>query len=123
MPSAYIGTAFIRPYINLGYGCDRPDGVNSLPELIAFNARHNPNHLFGLQGRAGENPPCRITFSQLQDAVENASSWLVKTGSTTGRTRWEQVTRPIAILLGSDVGIFIYMAALLRIGTPVSHTW
>ena len=113
-------STFIRPHINIGYGNDRPSGVSSLPDLIEFDAQHNPDHLFGLQSRVGDAPPCEITFSQLQTAVENASSWLVHSGVTTGRTSRETKVPPVAILLGSDVGIFMYMAALNRLGTPVS---
>ncbi|KAL0961267.1 hypothetical protein HGRIS_006230 [Hohenbuehelia grisea] len=114
------GSTFVRPHLNLGYGNDRPDGVNSLPELIEFNAKHNPDHIFGLQSRAGEGAtPVELTFSHLQTSVENASAWLVKSGATTGRTKRETQVPPVAILLGSDIGIYVYMAALLRIGTPV----
>lgn len=121
MSPAFAGSTFIRPHLNIGHGDDRPDGVNSLPELIKFVAEHNPDHLFGLQSKAGEDvPPCEITFAQLQSAVEYASAWLVKTGSTTGRTTRAEIVPPVAILLGSDIGIFIYLAALLRIGTPVT---
>lgn len=120
MSPVLAGSTFIRPHLNLGYTENHPDGVNTLPELIAFNAKHNPDHIFGLQNRPGEGvPPCEISFAQLHSAVEKASAWLVKSGSTTGRTQREEVLQPVAILLGSDIGIFIYMAALLRIGTPV----
>ncbi|KAF7422954.1 hypothetical protein PC9H_011118 [Pleurotus ostreatus] len=121
MSPVIAGSTFIRPYLNLGYGNDRPDGVNSLPELIEFNSRHNPDHIFGLQSRAGEGvPPVEITFEQLQFSVESACAWMVNgVKATTGRTRREQAVPPVAILLGSDIGIYIYMAALLRIGTPV----
>ncbi|KAA1469647.1 acetyl-CoA synthetase-like protein [Dentipellis sp. KUC8613] len=112
--------SFVRPRLNAGYDQDDPEGVYSLPELIAFNAQRNPGHVFGLQLRAGENaPPCKITFSELQTAVERASSWLVSSKATTGRVSRDHKVPPVAILLGSDVGIFIYIAALLRIGTPV----
>ena len=111
---------FCRPHLNLGYAPDRPEGVNSLPELIEFNAKHNPDHIFGLQIRAGDDTtPCEITFEEFQHAVERASAWLVGTGATAGRTKRDTPTPPVGILLGSDIGIFVYMAALLRIGTPV----
>ncbi|RDB14628.1 Non-canonical non-ribosomal peptide synthetase FUB8 [Hypsizygus marmoreus] len=120
MSPVLAGSTFIRPHLNLGYGNDQPSGVRSLPELIEFNAIHNPDHIFGVQSRSGEGvAPCEITFSQLQSGVEYASAWLVSSGCTSGRTKREQVVQPVGILLGSDVGIFIYMAALLRIGTPV----
>jgi hypothetical protein len=121
MSPVLAGSTFIRPHLNLGYVEDQLSGVNSLPELIEFAAEHNPDHIFGVQTRAGEDSsPCEITFSDLQSAVEHASAWLVSIGITPGRTRRDQVVPPVGILLGSDIGIFIYMAALLRIGTPVS---
>ncbi|GLB38787.1 putative acetyl-CoA synthetase-like protein [Lyophyllum shimeji] len=120
MSPVLAGSTFIRPHINLGYGQDHPSGVKSLPELIEFDASHNPDHIFGLQDRVGDDvSPYEMTFSQLQSAVEYASSWLVARGCTTGRTRRDQTVAPVGILLGSDIAIFIYMAALLRIGTPV----
>ncbi|KAF9018364.1 acetyl-CoA synthetase-like protein [Hymenopellis radicata] len=112
-------STFIRPHINIGYGQDRLYGVESLPELIEFNARHNPNHVFALQTRPGDAPAREITFSELQTAVENACAWLVSSGATVIRTSRETKVPPVAILMGSDVGIFIYMAALNRLGTPV----
>ena len=120
MSPAVAGCTFIRPHLNLGYVEDRNGGVDSLPELIEFAARHNPDHIFCVQTRVEGSAPCEITFSDLQVAVEHASAWLVATGATPGRTRRDEVMSPVGILLGSDIGIFMYMAALLRLGTPVS---
>ncbi|KAG5644326.1 putative NRPS-like protein biosynthetic cluster [Asterophora parasitica] len=120
MSPALARSTFTRPHINLGYGNDEPSGVNSLPELIDFAAVHNPDHIFGIQSRSGNDAsPYEISFSQLKSAVEYASSWLVTSGSTTGRTSRDEKVAPVGILLGSDIAIFIYMVALLRIGTPV----
>ncbi|KAF8059573.1 hypothetical protein FPV67DRAFT_1633230 [Lyophyllum atratum] len=120
MSPILAGSTFIRPHINIGYGQDHPSGVRSLPELIEFDASHNPDHIFGFQNRVGDDvSPYEITFSHLQSGVEYASSWLVTAGCTTGRTRRGQQVAPVGILLGSDIAIFIYIAALLRIGTPV----
>ncbi|KAF9023696.1 hypothetical protein BDZ89DRAFT_152077 [Hymenopellis radicata] len=119
MSPGYIRSTFIRPHVNTGYGNDHPDGVNSLPELIEFDAEHNPDHIFGLQSRVGDAPPFEITIAKLQTAVENASGWLVQSGATPGRTSRDTKVPPVAILLGSDIGIFMYMAALNRLGTPV----
>lgn len=132
-PAPLPVTTFNRPRINLGYGDDWPDGVNTLPELIEFAAKHNPEHIFGLQARAkgadgavtlkdsdGDLSFCEITFAQLRRVIERASAWLVNSGATAGRTRRIDGIPPVAIFLSSDVTIFMYMAALLRIGTPVS---
>ncbi|KAF5377825.1 hypothetical protein D9615_006785 [Tricholomella constricta] len=120
MSPALARSTFIRPQINLGYDEDQTSGVKSLPELVEFDASHNPDHIFGVQSRTGNDAsPYEITFSQLQSAVEYASAWLVTSGCTPGRTRRDEKVAPVGILLGSDIGIFIYMVALLRIGTPV----
>ncbi|KAF8627100.1 hypothetical protein AX15_004541 [Amanita polypyramis BW_CC] len=129
--SVRSGAAFVRPRINLGYDNGRPEGVKSLLELIEFSAKHNPDHIFGLQAQtnrlncdttwsADKNLSFyKITFSRLYKVVELASGWLVHSGTTPGRTcRIDNVT-PVAIFLSSDITIFMYMAALLRIGTPV----
>jgi len=112
---------FRRPHLNLGYIPDKPEGVNGLPELIEFNAIHNPDSIFCVQARAGDHStPCQITFAQLQVAVERCCVWLLTSGSTNGRKEGEIYPAPVGILLGSDITIFIYMAALVRLGTPVS---
>jgi len=119
MSPALARSTYIRPKLNLGNAND--GAVNSLPDLVEFNAANNPHHIFGVQNANGQDvSPCEITFFQLQAAVEYASSWLIQTGCTKGRTRRQEVVPPVGIMLGSDISIFIYMAALLRIGTPVS---
>ncbi|KAK2463766.1 hypothetical protein APHAL10511_004204 [Amanita phalloides] len=128
-----VVSTFIRPLINLGYGNDSPDGINTLSELIEFAATHNPNHIFGLQARAnsssctsgktfgsgGDLSFCEITFVQLRRVVERASAWALSSGAAVGRMCRTEKVSPVAIFLSSDVTVFIYMAALLRIGVPV----
>ncbi|KIK56246.1 hypothetical protein GYMLUDRAFT_76195 [Collybiopsis luxurians FD-317 M1] len=113
--------AFFRPLLNLMYLPGNSQDINGLPELIQFNAKYNPDHVFCLQAQAGEGslPFSRITFSQLEQAMERCCSWLVFCHVTNGRREGEAYPNPVGILLGSDITIFIYIAALLRIGTPV----
>ena len=111
---------FRRPHLNLGYLPDKPGGVNGLAELIEFNATHNPDSIFCLQIRAKGATPCRITFAELQAAVERCCAWLLASGSTNRRDGGGKCPGPVGVLLGSDITIFIYTAALLRLGTPVS---
>ncbi|PFH48597.1 hypothetical protein AMATHDRAFT_81705 [Amanita thiersii Skay4041] len=146
MSPVLSASTFVRPYINLGYGNDHPEGVNTLPELIEFVAKHNPDHLFGLQARsqscpdsdpdttniiADTEPTCHldlsdtscvslheITFSQFGHVVKRACAWLINSGATPGRAKRTEKVNPVAILLSSDITIFVYLAALLRIGTP-----
>ena len=120
MSPALTRSTYIRPKLNLSNAHDGAV-IESLPDLLEFNAVNNPDHLFGIQIPSGQDvSSCEITFSQLQTAVEYASSWLVQTGCTTGRTQRLDFVRPVGIMLDGDISIFIYMAALLRIGTPVS---
>jgi acyl-CoA synthetase (AMP-forming)/AMP-acid ligase II len=111
---------FRRPHLNLGYLPDKPEGVNGLVGLIEFNAVHNPDSIFCLQIRAKGVSPCRITFANLQSAVERCCAWLLASGCTNSRDRGGKCPSPVGVLLGSDITIFIYTAALLRLGTPVS---
>ena len=111
---------FRRAHLNLGYLPDKPEGVNGLAELIEFNAAHNPDSTFCLQIRAKGAAPCRITFAELHAAVERCCAWLLASGSTNSRDGGAKSPAPVGILLGSDITIFIYTAALLRLGTPVS---
>ncbi|KAI0322050.1 hypothetical protein OF83DRAFT_1096462 [Amylostereum chailletii] len=113
--------AFVRPCLNAGHSSNTPNVIRSLPELIEFNAQHNSEHVFGAQMRSGNGPSqwLRMTFSDLQTAAERASAWLMQCGATRERLSRDKSVPPVAIFLGSDITIFLYMAALLRIGTPV----
>jgi acyl-CoA synthetase (AMP-forming)/AMP-acid ligase II len=122
--------AFRRAHLNLGYLPDEQHGVNGLHELIEFNAIYNPTLIFGIQQTRTISPSgvvdkddigaCVITFAELKNAVDRCSAWLVSTGVTPGRKEQDEGYPPaVAILLGSDITIYIYIAALLRIGTPV----
>ncbi|KAI0322463.1 hypothetical protein OF83DRAFT_1235553 [Amylostereum chailletii] len=111
---------FIRPVLNNGFKSTTPRDICTLPELIEFNARENPGHVFAMQMHShGDLSSRNITFADLKQAVEHASAWLVNVGATGGKTSPDQAVAPVAILLGSDVSLFIYIAALLRLGTPV----
>ena len=114
---------FVRPQIDLHYTSASQE-IRSLPDLIVFNARRNPDHVFGVQmhSSGSESTHPHMTFSSLHIAVERTSSWLVHCGVTRCRSSREDEVSPVAVLLGSDVSIFIYMAALLRLGTPVRMT-
>ncbi|KAF8996492.1 hypothetical protein BDQ17DRAFT_1364270 [Cyathus striatus] len=110
MSPALTTPPFVRPHLNHSYGKHDPEGVNTLPELVEFAAKHNPNHIYGLQFRAGEGSvPREITQRQFRVAMLAASAWLVNNGCT----------QILGIFLNSDVSTLVYMAALQRLGTPV----
>lgn len=101
------------------------DNIRTYPELLAFNAAHNGSSLFCLQGvRDCSAPAVRISFAAMQQAVERCKSWLVTHIPGIEQPRIDSsgtvVKCPaVGILMGSDVGIIIYMMGLLALGVPV----
>lgn len=111
---------------------DQLETITSLPDLIEFNARHNPDHVFCIQARssigrheAAENSnatfnPCPITFAQLESAVHACASTIStlmpqKQDASGG----SKASEPLALYLESDVGLFFHLAALLNLNVPV----
>lgn len=101
------------------------DNIRTYPELLAFNATHNASSLFCLQGlRDSNEPPVPITFAEMQKAVDRCKTWLVANVPGIELPRVDSdgkgVKCPaVGILMGSDVGIVIYMMGLLALGVPV----
>lgn len=116
-------STFTRPRINL---LQRPDGqedVRSLPDLIQFNAIRNPHHLFTLQEvkREGKHVGFdRISFLDLYNAVQDCKIWL-RRHAFAGNDENLAQQKPIALFMESDVGLFIYLSALLWLEIPVSE--
>jgi|SRR5690242_10208671 len=116
----------------LGRKVARDDNIRSLPDLINFNAEVNPHHLFCIQASArsdvdhgkaeyGEYGATHISFRSLKQAVDACSAWLEKilllpAGKEGNRPK----PAPVALYLESDISLFIYIAALLVLGVPVS---
>ncbi|PLN86966.1 hypothetical protein BDW42DRAFT_189877 [Aspergillus taichungensis] len=94
-----------------------PNESHSLPDLIQFNADHNPDHLFAIQAaKRGPEPMLnldQVTFRALHHAVLACREWLATNYSK------EKQNRPVAILMESGLGLFIYLAALLSMEVPV----
>ena len=115
---------FRRANFQIDSKTESSDLIRTLPELVEFNATYNPQHLFCLQAnKAGE--ATRISHLELKYAVLRCSAWLRdKVPGLKGPEKGEdgKVSRgpPIALLMESDIGIFIYLLSLLSIGVPVS---
>ena len=132
--------AFVRPSLGLTGSipdiCNDNGSVNpntngsshhirNILELVDFDARHNPDHTFCLQEVKDAPSLMKITFKQLAQAVRVASAWLCQVGVGKhpgerhgGGVRDEAL--PVGLLMGSDIGIFINLLALMRLGIPVS---
>lgn len=112
---SYIESFFKRPIFSprpLGHRLE-PDvagsDISSLPDLVRFNARKNPNHIFAKASK--------ITFSQLEELIRRCAGWLRST-VTSARQNGDSDT-PVALYLESDIGLFIHLVALLSIDVPV----
>lgn len=98
--------------------------IRTLPELIEFNAVHNSDYLFCLQaGRQQRFLP--VTHRQLKEAILCCSDWLVANVKEIKLPKVREdgtIERgqPVALLMESDVGLWIYLLSLLSLGIPVS---
>lgn len=125
---------FERPEIQLlpiPQAQSKPDSsyIRSLPDLVHFNAVHNLDHVFCLQSKQSQHATALeftcITFRQLAQAVENCCSWILANveGAHLAVSRDDGTVHkapPVALFLESDVGLFIYITALLAMNIPVS---
>lgn len=100
--------------------------VTSLSELVQFNARNNPHHLFCAQNTCKGNS-LHISFLELQNAVAACSHWLKRivnstdgAGTDSGPASSKGGRPTVAIFLESDISIFIYLTAILGCNMKVS---
>ncbi|KAL9938013.1 hypothetical protein V8E36_003558 [Tilletia maclaganii] len=122
MPTA--SSSFTRSEFHLPPGLsdyDTPGGIRTLYDLLEASATKNPDHVFCHQFQPGLTSRT-ITHSQLLHAVDVCASNLVERGLAQRSEKLSdtEVSRgaPVALLLGSDISIFIYILALTKIGNP-----
>lgn len=109
-----------------------PEAISSLPDLIQFNAQHNPDHLFCIQAHQSIHDNldvlevgsraydgCSITFKQLDDAIRGCVDWLSNLLDSQDQVNDCRLQGPVALYLESDVGLFFHLAALLNLDIPV----
>ncbi|KAI1746118.1 hypothetical protein F4680DRAFT_442389 [Xylaria scruposa] len=101
--------------------------ISSLPDLIRFNARENPHHVFALQSELREAMSIeseediygvQITFKQLDEMVRACGSWIRKAVISSNQYIKLGEQAPIAIYVESGVGLFLHLAALLSMNIP-----
>ncbi|EKM53824.1 uncharacterized protein PHACADRAFT_125794 [Phanerochaete carnosa HHB-10118-sp] len=115
---------FIRPKFDVSKPTTAEQGyLQTLPDLVELNATYNRDHLFCAQyGHDIHAPPHFITHGDLYQAVLRSSAWLASQGLA---QRPQHVggkvvkSRPVAMLMSSDVTWFIIFLSLLRLGVPV----
>jgi hypothetical protein len=104
------------------------DAIKTIPELIDFHARANPDHVFCMQSDSsddrGEENFHHVTYSGLEKAILACETSILSTiGPTEFPKRDEQgniVKRaPIALLMESDLSILLYLFSMFGLGIPV----
>lgn len=120
---------FVRPQISLptaaGFVSSVSSAIRTIPELVDYNAKHNPNYPFSFQARKIDDSVSllRVSHRQLRDAILRCQEWLqeelkearVPVQDEKGRTI---KCPPIALLVESDIGLIIHLIALLGLGVP-----
>ncbi|TGJ78534.1 hypothetical protein E0Z10_g10232 [Xylaria hypoxylon] len=104
------------------------DNISSLPDLIRFNAKNNPNHIFCLQTKNSTQNKASsgycysatpITFEALQNAVTSCAHWITKNVLLLTAEARKSENTPIALYFESDVGLFLHLSAVLTLNVPV----
>ena len=119
--------SFHRPPINSLESAGNQDEkwkIRSLLDLVDFNAFHNADLLFGLQESKTSTDLRSITYKELAQAIGRCISWLYDQtlnypSDKPNRHEFQARPPPVALLMNSDVNIFIYVLALMRLGIPV----
>lgn len=129
-----LSPAFKRPEFQLflGQKAAETESIRSLPDLIHFNAIQNPHASFCAQVKPSRVPEedydvVEVTFLELAHAVERCCQWILSNTDGVYPARLSedgnvQKGPPLALFLESDFTLFIYLAALLTLNIPVSHT-
>ncbi|KAF6788140.1 gluconate kinase [Colletotrichum sojae] len=110
---------FVRPAVNFASDKRLEGHLHSLPELIDFNAVHNPSHTFCVQAKPTGSFDT-ISHAEFKVAVSRCAAWLrqnLPTRKTSGGFPLTE-TAPVALFMESDVGLVIYEFALISIGVP-----
>lgn len=121
-------TKHFSRYINKTDDPDRVSSIRSLPELVDYNSKQNGDYPFCIQGKAsgGENETSQtISHAEFQKACGRCAGNLVWTIAEIVLPSQQQgggfvKGRPVALFINSDVGLLIYMVALMGLGVPVS---
>jgi len=127
-----IPAGFRRPVFNLILDeiDSTTESIRSLPDLILYNAIHNPKGIFSAQARQPSKRGkdfeiIEVSFLELALSVERCCAWILGNINEAHEARIDnggcvQKCKPVALLLESDLTLFIYIAALLTLNIPVS---
>ena len=119
---------FKRPYVNLYPSANDSGHIRSIPELVDFNAEHNPDHVFCVQARKQADKTSisllSITNSQLKETISHCATWLknnLRELQLPFSNENGDVAKgpPVALFMESDIGLLVHEIALMSLGVPV----
>lgn len=102
------------------------DQIRTLPELIEFNSKYNPDHLFCIQAlkQPGNTYDLlRVTYDDFKQGILQCSKWIlsnikeVELPTSDGEN--VKKGRPIALFVESDLNLVLYLFSFLHLGVPV----
>ena len=101
--------------------------VTSILELVEFNARENPHRAFAIQAIKSDDASaprlCKISCLDLITAVVCCSKWLenIKELATSSVQAGQSGSRkrPVGILMGNEISLWIHMLSLMSQEIPV----
>lgn len=104
-------------------------GIKTIPQLIEFNARENPDHPFCLQvekPNVGDGEPVVLTITNLhfKCSILRTSKWIVQNiREVILAKRYDnrEIKKgpPVALLMNSDVGLLFHLFSLMSLGVSV----
>lgn len=118
---------FITPNIDL-----RPTAqttLRTLPELVKFNVKNNPTHLFCLQVEKKKpnnvgSSFVKVNYKKLEQAIFRCQRWVGTQipgvgPPAQGGLGTAAKPAPVALLMESDLGLAVYLLTLMGMGIPV----
>jgi acyl-CoA synthetase (AMP-forming)/AMP-acid ligase II len=120
-------STFVSPGLSLDH--DSASGIRTLPELVEFHVKHNPQHRFCIQAEKPliENGAYQLTpvsYERLQQAILRCQAWLSDNAPNIHASFLDNhgiVNRcaPVAVLMESHTGLAVFILTLMGMGVPV----
>lgn len=119
-------STFLPADIQSSTSQERSKSFETILDLVEYNASVNPENLFCIQARRRgwdvDSPaPLYITHHDLARWIVQLSSWFRRTFPDQGyeTTVNDTQEQPIALMMDSDVNLFVAMCSLMGIKAPV----
>jgi hypothetical protein len=114
---------YVLPVFDTSSPPARAQKIKSTIDLIDFNAEHNPNALFCVQMEEHDVPgSLEVSFKTFRDMISRSQAWIEENIPTAVRDEGNTMSKPqpVALFMDSDVGLLVYLFALMGLGIPVS---